>query len=257
MTRSPLIVAHRGASSNAPENTLAAFRYALEAGADGVEFDVRLAHDGVPVVIHDATLERTGLRPDAVASLSSVELSNIGVGEWFNRKYPQRANEIFVDEGVPTLAGVLQLLAGYGGLIYIELKCGAEERSALAEAVCGTIAGSPLLPRMIVKSFELAVIPEVRRLLPHVETAALFEPNATDFLRRRKRYLTAARELGAHQLSLHYSLVTQNLATLAAEARMPVTVWTVDDPKYLTRARRLNIRALITNDPAKMLAASK
>jgi len=80
MSRSPLIIAHRGASAHAPENTLAAFLLALEAGADGVEFDVQLAKNGVPAVIHNATLTRTGLRNERVADLTSLQLAKIDVG---------------------------------------------------------------------------------------------------------------------------------------------------------------------------------
>jgi len=71
----PFIIGHRGASAHAPENTLAAFDLAFDAGADGIEFDVRLARDGVPVVIHDATLKRTALREGSVESLTSLERS--------------------------------------------------------------------------------------------------------------------------------------------------------------------------------------
>jgi glycerophosphoryl diester phosphodiesterase len=81
--KTPLIIAHRGASAVAPENTIAAFRRAIEVGADGVEFDVRLARDGVPVVIHDSTLERTAGLKRGVSDLTSEELSQIDVGSWF------------------------------------------------------------------------------------------------------------------------------------------------------------------------------
>src|SRR4051794_314397 len=88
---SPLIIAHRGASAWAPENTLAAFEMAMESGADGIELDVRLSRDGVPVVIHDATLRRVGGRNKRVACISAAELTQVDVGSWFNAKYPERA----------------------------------------------------------------------------------------------------------------------------------------------------------------------
>jgi glycerophosphoryl diester phosphodiesterase len=255
MNRLPLIIGHRGASAYAPENTLAAFRMAVEAGADGVEFDVRLSRDGVPVVIHDETLLRTGLRDIAVASLSSPELGRTRVGAWFNAKYPERADPVFESETVPTLAVVLKLIEGFGGSVYIELKYGEGDSGPLAAAVCDVIRISPLLKQIIVKSFRLSAITEVRRLLPEVETAALFEPTVLDLVRRRKYLIAAAREAGASQISLHYSLATAKLVNLAAAAAMPVTIWTTDDPKWIKRCRGRGIRALITNDPAKMLAA--
>ena len=90
----PLVIAHRGASFDAPENTLAAFERALADGADGLEFDVRLAADGVPVVIHDATLRRTAGRQVSIASLSSSALASVEVGSWFNRRFPARARRV-------------------------------------------------------------------------------------------------------------------------------------------------------------------
>lgn len=255
MNDAPLIIGHRGASAHAPENTLVAFQMAFDAGADGVEFDVQLAKDGVPVVIHDATLERTGLRREKAADLTSKELGLIDVGSWFNKKFPKRANPDFAGETVPTLTQVLNLLTESNGLIYIELKCGDTDFESLAKAVCDVIRDSPMLRRIIVKSFKLAAIPVVRCHLPDVQTAALFEPTIMDFLRRRRHILAIACEFGADQISLHYSLVTRNLVSLAAKAQMPVTIWTADDPKWVKRCSKIGIRALITNDPAKLIAA--
>ena len=250
----PLIIGHRGASAHAPENTLASFQMAIDAGADGVEFDVQLAKDGVPVVIHDATLKRTGGRNDGVAALTSKELGKIDAGSWFNKKYPKQSNLDFVKQRVPTLAQLLLLLKRSDGLIYIELKATDANYRELAKAVCNVIGDSPLLPRIIVKSFKLAAIPEIRHHLPQVQTAALFAPQIMDYLRRRKYIIAMAREFGAHQISLHHSLITKKLTALAAQAAMPVTIWTADNPKWLKRCHKLGIGALITNDPAAMLA---
>lgn len=255
--RRPLIIAHRGASAYAPENTLAAFRAAIDAGADGVEFDVQLAKDGVPVVIHDDNLKRTGRRNERVVDLTSKQLGKIDAGSWFNAKHPKRAKAEFVNETVPTLPSVLKLLAGCDGLIYLELKCELSNFKPLAAVVCDLISASPLLPRIIVQTFRLAVIPEVRCSVPEVQTAALFEPSIRTILRRRAHIIAIAREFSAHHLSLHRSLVTPKLASLAVQAKMPVTVWTVDSEKWVGRCQRLGIGALITNDPVKMLAARK
>ena len=227
----------------------------IDAGADGVEFDVQLAKDGVPVVIHDATLNRTGGRKDAIADLTSKELGKVDVGSWFNKKYPIRTNADFAKEMVPTLAQVLRLLKSSEGLVYIELKATDTDYRDLAKAVCDVIRNSPLLPRIIVKSFKLAAIPEIRHHLPQVQTAALFAPQIMDYLRSRKYIIGLAHEFGAHQISLHHSLVTKKLTALAAQAAMPVTIWTADNPKWVKRCQKLGIAALITNDPAAMLAA--
>ena len=252
MTNSPLIIGHRGASAYAPENTLAAFQMALDAGADGLEFDVQLAKDGVPVVIHDSDLRRTGLRDDLVADLTSRQLGKIDVGAWFNKKHPKRARPEFLRSTVPTLSQALKLQENTSGKVYIEIKSEDSNAKQLAEAVCDLIRDSPMLPRIIVKSFRLGVIAEVRCLLPQVQTAALFEPSIMTILRRKRHIIAMAREFGADQISLHRSLATPKLTALANQAGLPVTVWTVDGPKWISRCRKLGIRSLITNDPAKM-----
>lgn len=249
-----MIIAHRGASRYAPENTLAAFRAAVEAGAEGVEFDVQLSGDGVPVVIHDHSLERTGLRTGKVAELTADQLGSIDVGSWFNQKHPSRAREDYKRETVPTLQQVLDVLSAFNGLIYVELKADNGDIDALTTAVCDTIRQSPLLAQMIVKSFRLAVVPRVRCHLPEVTTAALFAPQIMSFLRRRKQIVDIAREFGAEQISVHRSLLTPGLSKRASEAQMPITVWTADKPAWIYRCQKLGVKALITNDPQLMLA---
>lgn len=226
---------------------------AIDTGADGVEFDVQLAKDGVPVVIHDTTLKRTAGRAANVADLTSAALANMDVGSWFNKRFPHRARAEFESEGIPTLESVLALHANKTGPIYIELKCDETNFKPLAAAVCEVIRDSPMLSRMIVKSFRLAALPEIRCLLPSVKTAALFEPSILTMLRGRRQIVALAREFGADQLSLHKSLVTSKMTALAADAGMPVTVWTADNTKWIERCRRRGIGSLITNDPAALL----
>ncbi|MCA1613516.1 MAG: glycerophosphodiester phosphodiesterase [Acidobacteria bacterium] len=252
----PLVVGHRGASARAPENTLAAFGRALRDGADGVEFDVRLAADGVPVVVHDATLRRTALRGGAVSSHTSAELARLDAGTWFNRRRPARAREEFSREGIPTLARVLQLFAPRFRALYVELKCERAGAAALAEAVVAAVGetGSHA-GRIVIESFDLGAVAEAKRLAPHLRAAALFE-------RRLRRPLLPARELiaralgcGASELALHRSLATRGRVEAARAAGLQTVVWTVDHPSWAARAFDLGLRALITNDPARMRRA--
>src|SRR4026208_1214373 len=97
----PLIIGHRGASAGAPENTMAAFRAAIAVGADGIEFDVRLTREGVPVVIHDSTLRRTGGLSQRIADLTWAEVAKVDVGSWFSRS--------FANETVPNLTELFTL----------------------------------------------------------------------------------------------------------------------------------------------------
>lgn len=234
---------------------MVAFRMAIDAEADGIEFDVQLAKDGVPVVAHDCDLKRVAGRYERITDLTSKQLARIDVGSWFNARSPRKARPEFAKATVPTLAQVLHLYEQTSGPIYIELKCHDSNYKPIAAAVCDMIRDSPMLARIIVKSFKLASIPEVRHLLSEVQTAALFEPSIMTILRRRRYIIAMAREFGAHQISLHYSLATPKLTALAAEAHMPITIWTADNPKWIARCRRLGISSLITNDPQTLHAA--
>ena len=250
----PLIVAHRGASAVAPENTLEAFRTAIDGGAEGIEFDVRLGADGVPVVFHDETLDRIAGRHQLISSFTSDELKNVDAGSWFNRAFPERARIEFTSERIPTMAETLDLLSGFQGRIYIELKFDEGERNRLAESVTELLKNSPLLPNIVVKSFKLSTIPHVKRLLPGVSTAALFEPSIMNMLRKKKYIVDIAKEFGADELSLHYSLATKLLMKKAETENLPVTVWTVDRPRWIKKAKKLGLFAIITNNPSRMLA---
>jgi glycerophosphoryl diester phosphodiesterase len=255
-SREPLIIAHRGASTLAPENTLAAFRRALDDGADGFEFDVRLASDGVPVVIHDATLKRTAGRKGEIASLSSSALAGIDVGSWFNRRRPAHARQEYALERIPTLARVLDEFAPRSRALYVELKCSRADAVPLAAAVVEVLRERPdAVRRSVVESFVLDAVAEVKRLAPEMRTAALFERSM------RRRPLTTremcARSLahGADEIALYRSLATRRAVEIARDAGLPTVVWTVDHPSWARRARSLGLRAIITNDPALMRAA--
>jgi glycerophosphoryl diester phosphodiesterase len=252
--KKPLIVAHRGASALAPENTLAAFRRAIEDGAEGIEFDVRMTKDNVPVVFHDAALGRVSSEHGLVKQFTAAELQKIDIGSWFNLHKPERADESFSAETVSTLAQTLDFLRDFKGLIYVEIKCRETEIEQISEAACEIITNSPLLPQIIVKSFQLEVIPTVRRLCPQVQTAALFAPKIMTILRKEKRLVSIADELGADQISIHYSLATRKLMKYAETRNLPVTIWTADNPIWVRRAVELGIGAIITNNPARLLA---
>lgn len=222
--REPLIIGHRGAAAVAPENTIAAFTSAILAGADGIEFDVRLSGDGVPVVIHDDTLHRThGLRK-RVADLTGHELDELGV---------------------PSLRELFELMSGNDLILFLEIKGSSSE---LAERCCELVNEFSFDERVIVECFDLKVIEKITTL----KTAALFEPRIyTD-----QRLIDRAIGVGASVLALHHRLAKPSLIEKAKLAGLRVVVWTVDDPAWVARAQTMGIEALITNDPATMIEAS-
>ena len=221
--REPLIIGHRGASAVEPENTMAAFAAAIAAGADGIEFDVHLSRDGVPVIIHDETLQRThGLR-QSVADLTAEELREVRV---------------------PSLHELFELMVQNDMLLCLELKGSSAK---LAEECCRVVNEFSLHDRVIVECFDLRVLQEVKGL----RTAALFGRGIlTD-----QAIVDRALAVRASVLAPHHSLVRRSLIEKAKLAGLTVVVWTVDSPAWVAQARSMGIEALITNDPATMIEA--
>ncbi len=251
---SPLIIAHRGASKFAPENTLAAFRKAIEDGADGLEFDVRFAKDGVPIVFHDAMLRRTANRNVRVTNFTSSELQNFDIGSWFNLKYPKKADSKFSLETIPTLSRFLEFLGDYKGLLYLELKCKEAELKPLVKAVTDIVRNSKLFSRITIKSFNLEAVAETNRLLSDVKTAALFAPEIMTILNKQSHLIEKAQDCGANELSLHYSLATQKIVESAENQGLSTIIWTADHPVWVKRACEIGLKAVITNNPQRLLA---
>jgi glycerophosphoryl diester phosphodiesterase len=243
----PLIIGHRGASAVAPENTLAAFREAIAVGADGVEFDVRLTRDGVPVVIHDSTLRRTGGLARRVGDMTWSELAKVDVGRWFSK--------FFANECVPGLAELFTLFQSNNANLYLEMKCDSpDEYAPLAEACCRMIDEHGLTERVMIECFQLPALRVVREIDADIKTVALFEPSISNpSVLSDQRLINKAIDIGAAALALHHRLARRSLVEKAKHAGLHVAVWTVDDPAWVERARTLSIDALITNDPAKLI----
>jgi glycerophosphoryl diester phosphodiesterase len=221
--REPLIIGHRGASAVAAENTMAAFQAAIAAGADGVEFDVRLSRDGVPVIIHDDTLQRTvGLRK-RVAEMTERELRRVEV---------------------PSLRELFELMAGNSLSLYLEIKSREPE---LGELCCRMVREFGFEQRVIVECFELEVLRSI-----DLTTAALFGPR----IYTERNRIEQALEIGASVIALHHRLARPPLVEQARRAGLRVVVWTVDSPAWVARARTMGVEALITNDPARLIEAA-
>ena len=247
----PLIIGHRGASAVAPENTLGAFREAIAVGADGIEFDVRLTRDGVPVVIHDSSLRRTGGLSQRIGELTWPEVAKVDVGSWFSKA--------FANESVPGLVQLFDLFQSNNLTLYLEMKCdSAAEYAPLAEACCRMIAEHGLKERVMIECFQLPALHVVREIDPDIKTVALFEPSISNpSVLSDQRIINKVTESGAGAIALHHRLARRSLVEKAKAAGLHVAVWTVDDPSWIERARTMGIDALITNDPAKLIQSTR
>ena len=228
----PLIIAHRGASTEAPENTLAAFRRALALGVDGLELDVQLTRDGLPVVFHDSTLVRLAGCRGRVAQFTGHELRSIRVG----------------GEPIPTLTAVLALTRDRA-VVQVEIK-----RGVPVAPVIDSIRRARAVSRVVLASFQPGVLAAVRALAPRIprmliHAGAIHRP-ATSPDQTRALAATLA-DLGAGGVSLDHRGV-HSAATVEVLKRRGFCVWcwTVNDSCAMLRLAAWGVDAILSDDPA-------
>lgn len=233
----PLVLGHRGASADAPENTLAAFRLALQQGADGVELDVWRCASGEVVVFHDADARRLAGSPLRVARATLAELRRLDVGS--------HRGERFRGERIPLLSEVLGELAG--AVVNVELKAGRVADPRLAAGVARVLRRQGAGERVVVSSFDTALLAAFRLAAPEVAAGLLFDEG------RSWRHKVSAAALLLRPAALHppLALATPERVREWIARGYGVNVWTVDAPADVERLCRLGVAAIVTNHPGR------
>lgn len=242
----PLVLGHRGASGDAPENTLVAFELALRQGADGVEFDVHLSSDGVPVVIHDTRLARTTSSRGRVYRHTFAQLRKLDAGSWFNRRFPARARSRFVDRKIPSLAEVLDWVRARGCLAFLEIKQPRLLYPDIEEKVLEAIHHAGVGERTTVISFHLPTLRRLRTLDPQISVGI-------DFVRPLWA-LRHAKRLTAGTILPHWAATTRRLIRRAHRCGFRVIVWGLDEPLGMRRRLLDGADGIITRYPAMLRA---
>ena len=225
----PLIGAHRGDSSHAPENSLAAFQAALQAGAELIELDVRLTRDGMLAVIHDENLLRITGVAGVVSDMTMSQLRTLDAGR-------QRGSR-WAGPGLPELGDVLQMVSG-DIVVNIEVKGDASALPVLADRVIAHDMGE----RVIVSSFDAAVVRAASALQPPLLVGLLLNRPAED-------PVDAARAAGADLVHMQHGIVTAAQVDALHGAGLAVLTWTVNDPREMRRVTQLGVDAILSDDP--------
>jgi glycerophosphoryl diester phosphodiesterase len=225
----PIVISHAACAGHAPENTLAGLRLALHMGADAVEIDVHLSADGIPVLIHDDSVDRTTDGHGPVASQTLAELRRLDAGA-------RSPFEMFRDEKIPTLPEVLELTRGRA-LLVIEIKPPGIEEPVL-EAVCAAEA----LDWAMIWSFHPGVVSEIRRREPRLP-AGLLTLSLSDAIAQQ------ALELGAQAVSVLHQNVSDERVRLAHRKSLAVHAWTADQPTQMRRLVAAGVDGIVTNFP--------
>jgi glycerophosphoryl diester phosphodiesterase len=236
----PRIVAHRGASHEAPENTIAAFKRAYTLGAEAVELDVRVTQDGEVVVIHDATTLRIGGVDRAVADQTLAELRKLDVGAWKHIKYK--------GERIPTLAEALATIPG-GRTMFVEIKSGEQTAAAIGKVIRDA---QPTSVAIALQGFDPDSLSALAAELPDAAAYWTVDPphDANDQpLPYPIELIAKAKQRGFAGLALDYRAVTDELLVAASKADILVDVWTVNETALLVDWRARDVRWIETDRP--------
>jgi glycerophosphoryl diester phosphodiesterase len=242
----PLVFGHRGGAKIGPENTMTAFDRGWAAGADGFECDVRLSADGVPVVIHDPTLDRTTNHTGPVSALSAEALQQLDATCRFQPA--DAAYAVTRVDGVPTLESVLQRFPE--ARVIIELK---EPTDALARGVVETVRQLAAEPRVCVGSFHAPVLTHVRTIAPLIATSASLPEAKRTLVRswmpwwRRRR--AAYHAFQVPEWSGRLRVVRPAFVRQAHREGAAVQVWTVDSPADVHRLLDCGVDGVISDRP--------
>jgi glycerophosphoryl diester phosphodiesterase len=233
---STLNIAHRGASTAAPANTLPAFEKAVELGADGVEFDVQLSADGVPVIIHDFAVDATTDGRGRVADMTLAQLRQLDAGSTFD--------PAFAGERIPTLEEVLEAVGGRL-ILNIELKTTSLRDNGLEQTVVAQVERHGLRDSVLLSSFNPFSLRRAKRIAPHIPVGLLYSPDLPLPLRRAWLAPMVAHE-ARHP---DHTMVNARYLAWARRRGYRVNTWTVNDPEEMHRLIGLGVDGIITDVP--------
>jgi glycerophosphoryl diester phosphodiesterase len=234
------VIGHRGASGSAPENTLAAFRLAVEQGARFIETDLRLSRDARLVAIHDATLDRTTSGRGRVRDFTLAELRQLDAGAWFAPE--------FAGQRIPTLEEILAFSRERDVDFFLEVKDDPAEGAepALVSCLRDVAEAAPL----VILSFHRKTLARFRQLNHTLMTGLLFKDSPGS----AEETVAGALELGARQLAPKHTLVNAELVQAAHLEGLPVVTWTVNEPARMRELIALGVDGIMSDYPERLVA---
>jgi glycerophosphoryl diester phosphodiesterase len=235
-----LIIGHRGASGHAPENTLAAFKKAVALGAAFIETDLQLSRDARFVAIHDDTVDRTTNGQGKAHDQTLAALRRLDAGSWFGSEY--------VGERIPTLEEILEFSKKHDVVFYLELKPSGSWGGE--HALIGALRDSGEVARVVVISFDPAILGSLRKIEPTLMTGVLYDGQLADPLQ-------AAVDVGARQIVVRGDLVTPAMIEQARHKDLQVVCWTVNHPAHIRMLLTAGVDGIMSDYPDRLVAALK
>jgi len=238
----PPAIAHRGASAIAPENTLAALRLAHAAGAPWVEFDAKLTRDGVPILMHDDTLNRTTDGEGKVADINWLDIQKLDAGSWFASR--------FRGERVPLLAEALEVVLEQNMRLNLEIKpCpGRAKATAMVTMIETAKLWPDDRPPPLISSFDEEALSIAAQLQPHWPRSFAFEDWRDD-------WRDVATRVNAEALTVDADLLTREHMHVLAQSGLAILAFTVNDPQRAKELLGEGVSAVFCNNPKAMIDA--
>ncbi|MFA5524093.1 MAG: glycerophosphodiester phosphodiesterase [Tissierellales bacterium] len=237
--KKPLIIAHRGASAYAPENTMGAFMKAIEMNSNGIELDVHMTKDKALVVCHDEKVDRTTNGMGFIKDFTLEEIKDLDAGSWFG--------EEFRGQRIPELWQVLELIKDTDILLNIELKNAPILYAGIEKKTIDLINGYGMEDRTIISSYNHYSLVEIKKIDPRIKTGALYNAGLVEPWIYAKRIKADA---------LHpffYNLLVPGFVKACIENGILLNAFTVDDEPYIKALVDLKINGIITNYPDKAI----
>jgi glycerophosphoryl diester phosphodiesterase len=233
-------IAHRGASGHAPENTMAAFRRAVDLGARFIETDLQITRDAQVIAMHDFTLDRTTNGKGQVHMLTLEQIRALDAGSSF----VDRGTGAFAGERVPTLKEILDFAKEHDVIFYLEIKSGPAW--GVEHAVVAALRDHNASARVVILSFDPAALETVYRLDSTLMTGFLCEHPSNDLVERTVR-------AGARQVVARGDLITPAVVSKAHHAGLQVVAWTVNEVDQMRRLIDTGVNGIITDYPDRLL----
>jgi glycerophosphoryl diester phosphodiesterase len=223
---------------------MSAFRRAVELGARFIETDLHLTREAGVVAIHDSTLDRTTTGHGLVELRSLEEVRALDAGAWFG----SRSAESFAGERVPTLDEILRFAKERDIIFYLEIK--SDATWGVEHAVVAALRDTGEAARVVILSFDPAMLESVHRLDPTIMTGYLCEHPSNDLVERTVR-------VGARQIAPRGDLVTPALVKKAHQAGLQVAAWTINEPEQMRRLIAAGVDGIMTDYPDRLVSALK
>jgi glycerophosphoryl diester phosphodiesterase len=236
--KKPLIIAHRGASGYAPENTMSAFSMALDMGSDGIELDVHLSSDGELVVCHDERVDRTTDGIGFIKDLTIKEIKRLDAGKWQSSE--------FLGQTIPTLGEVVELTEQSNTLINIEIKSGPIFYKDIEQKLVEFINKHNIKDRVIISSFNHFSLVAIKQIDSTVKTGALYMAG----LYNPWEY---AKIIKADAIHPFFVGITPHITKGCIENNIDINTFTVNDDKYMALVAQAGVSGIITDYPDRAL----